>query len=270
MVKKQNEIKLLRIAEFARISLTTPRALRLWQKLGLLRPYKQDRWTGYRYYCPNQVYQVMKIKWLQELGLGLREIKREDIKLSKEKKLIEELDEKIKMLQSRQVFLQRFNRFLKRKKPDLKKVKVGGWRLLIFEIKNGKYYQINQYVKHIWSIATRYPKVEFEPLEITFYKTPYFNPLKSKLKIGLIIKKGKIDKTSLPPNFKLEFYSKRKAYSYSFEGPYRFLMLVYRKLNGYFLSNKITIKSPVFEIYLKGPLNTKNEYKYFTKIYYPF
>ena len=45
-------VKLLTIGEFARESRLSPKALRLYDQLGLLRPCRVDEWTGYRYYAP--------------------------------------------------------------------------------------------------------------------------------------------------------------------------------------------------------------------------
>ena len=48
-------MKLLTIGEFARASRLSPKALRLYDELGLLRPVRVDEYSGYRYYSPDQL-----------------------------------------------------------------------------------------------------------------------------------------------------------------------------------------------------------------------
>ena len=49
------DVKLLTIGEFARASRLSPKALRLYDELGLLRPVRVDEYSGYRYYSPDQL-----------------------------------------------------------------------------------------------------------------------------------------------------------------------------------------------------------------------
>jgi len=67
-------VKLLTIGEFARLSRLSPKALRLYDELGLLRPYRVDEWSGYRYYAPSQLEQARLVGWLRRLGMPLSQI----------------------------------------------------------------------------------------------------------------------------------------------------------------------------------------------------
>jgi len=67
-------VKLLTIGEFARLSRLSPKALRLYDELGLLRPCRVDEWSGYRYYAPSQLEQARLVGWLRRLGLPLAQI----------------------------------------------------------------------------------------------------------------------------------------------------------------------------------------------------
>ena len=62
------------IGEFARRSRLSPKALRLYDRLGLLRPARVDRDSGYRWYAASQLDQARLIAGLRELGLPLAEI----------------------------------------------------------------------------------------------------------------------------------------------------------------------------------------------------
>ncbi len=67
-------VKLLTIGEFARAARLSPKALRLYDELGLLRPYRVDEWSGYRYYAPSQLERARLVAWLRRLGMPLAQI----------------------------------------------------------------------------------------------------------------------------------------------------------------------------------------------------
>ena len=67
-------VKLLTIGEFARLSRLSPKALRLYDELGLLRPSRVDEWSGYRYYAPSQLERARLVAWLRRLGMPLAQI----------------------------------------------------------------------------------------------------------------------------------------------------------------------------------------------------
>lgn len=65
---------MLKIGEFAQLGTVSPKALRLYAQRGLLRPYYIDRFTGYRYYQPEQLARLHRILALKELGFSLEQI----------------------------------------------------------------------------------------------------------------------------------------------------------------------------------------------------
>jgi PPM family protein phosphatase len=67
-------VKLLTIGEFARAARLTPKALRLYDELGLLRPVRVDEASGYRYYSPDQLERARLVAWLRRLGMPLASI----------------------------------------------------------------------------------------------------------------------------------------------------------------------------------------------------
>ncbi len=68
--------ELLKISELADFFGTTPKALRLYEKKGIIVPSKVDPQTGYRYYSADQVKKLNVLVELQELGFSLNEIKK--------------------------------------------------------------------------------------------------------------------------------------------------------------------------------------------------
>ena len=69
-------MELLTIGAFARVTRLSPKALRLYDELGLLRPALVDGESGYRYYDPAQVERARLIAWLRRLGMPLARIGR--------------------------------------------------------------------------------------------------------------------------------------------------------------------------------------------------
>ena len=67
---------MLKIGEFSRLSLTTVKALRFYEREELLTPASIDEWTGYRFYETAQLETAAKIKSYRQLGLSIEEIKR--------------------------------------------------------------------------------------------------------------------------------------------------------------------------------------------------
>ena len=67
---------MLKIGEFSKLSLTTVKALRFYEKEGLLRPASVDEWTGYRYYETAQLETAARIRSYRQLGLSIDEIRR--------------------------------------------------------------------------------------------------------------------------------------------------------------------------------------------------
>ncbi|MGW7662381.1 MerR family transcriptional regulator [Streptomyces sp. NPDC054756] len=61
----------LTIGAFARACRLSPKALRLYDELRLLRPHRVDPDTGYRYYAVGQLERARLVAWLRRLGMPL-------------------------------------------------------------------------------------------------------------------------------------------------------------------------------------------------------
>ena len=68
-------MELLTIGTFARASRLSPKALRLYDELGLLPPVHVDQVSGYRFYSPGQLERARLVAWLRRLGMPLARIK---------------------------------------------------------------------------------------------------------------------------------------------------------------------------------------------------
>ena len=67
---------MLRISDFAQLSRVSPKALRLYDRMGLLKPVKVDSTNSYRYYSATQLSRLNRILVFKELGFSLEQIKR--------------------------------------------------------------------------------------------------------------------------------------------------------------------------------------------------
>jgi DNA-binding transcriptional MerR regulator len=67
-------MSVIRIGSFARIAQVSTRALRLYDKLGLLKPAQVDPSTDYRYYSIDQLPRLNRILALKDLGFSLDQI----------------------------------------------------------------------------------------------------------------------------------------------------------------------------------------------------
>lgn len=64
------------IGEFSKINRITPKTLRHYDAVGLLKPATTDEWTGYRYYSAAQLPDIRQILALKGLGFSLEDIRR--------------------------------------------------------------------------------------------------------------------------------------------------------------------------------------------------
>ncbi|MGW4907274.1 MerR family transcriptional regulator [Streptomyces sp. NPDC004270] len=65
----------LTIGAFAKACRLSPKALRLYDELDLLRPARVDPDTGYRYYATEQLERAWLVAWLRRLGMPLAPIR---------------------------------------------------------------------------------------------------------------------------------------------------------------------------------------------------
>lgn len=69
-----NEFELIKIGELAAMAGISVKALRVYEKKGIIKPVETDKKTGYRYYSAGQLQQVESLLALQDMGFTLSEI----------------------------------------------------------------------------------------------------------------------------------------------------------------------------------------------------
>ncbi len=65
---------MFRIGDFSRFGRVSVKTLRYYDEVGLLKPAKVDRFTGYRYYSGDQLPRLNRILALKNLGLSLEDV----------------------------------------------------------------------------------------------------------------------------------------------------------------------------------------------------
>lgn len=65
----------LSIGDFSRMTHLSVKALRHYHDVGLLEPAEIDRWSGYRYYRPDQVSTAQVIRRFRDLGMPVDQVK---------------------------------------------------------------------------------------------------------------------------------------------------------------------------------------------------
>jgi effector-binding domain-containing protein len=71
MSRPQDQIP---IGMFSMVTRLTPRALRLYDDKGILKPERKEQFTGYRYYSYSQIDRAIMIRNLARFGFGLQEM----------------------------------------------------------------------------------------------------------------------------------------------------------------------------------------------------
>jgi len=66
---------MLKIGEFSKLSHLTVKALRFYEKEGILLPASTDEWTGYRFYETSQLEAAARIRAYRQLELSIDEIR---------------------------------------------------------------------------------------------------------------------------------------------------------------------------------------------------
>ena len=123
---------MLKIGEFANLFNISIKTVRFYEEKNLFKPFYIDKYSGYRYYDEQNIYEMSKILYLKELDFSLDEIKNCDENLVNSK--IEQYKEKIIKLRSNINILENFEIDFDNKtqiKPFINdKQAIGKWNLI--------------------------------------------------------------------------------------------------------------------------------------------
>ena len=245
---------LLTVTQFAKVCHVTPRTIRWYQEIGLLRPRKYSRRNKYAYFSPQQALEIFRIRILQQLDVPLQKIKTQPNSHSLNKQ-ISELQVFIKQKQKEINFLKKLNEILYESDSQnlLKSDNFGPINLFCLKIEDGDYDKIDTYLLELNKFANQ-NGIETLGDGLTFYldNEISYKPKNTPLEVAFAT--ASPPRKGLPGNFYFRNIAKRTVLSYSFEAPnqqlhYVYLPLLYQKLDCFIQKNKINIKNPVFEVY---------------------
>jgi DNA-binding transcriptional MerR regulator len=264
-------MKLYKISEFSRITNLTVKTLRYYDDEGILVPSIRDEYNSYRYYTEEEFEKAKRIVLLRELNFSIAEIKdvlshcEHDADLSfylEEKKTqIEEAIRKNRELIKRislhinppQGEKEKMNYVTEMK--EIPAVLVAAIRY------KGKYDDMGKY------IGTLYKAVKGNAAGVPLcllYDDDYTE--EADIEVCVPIKKE-----IRAQNISVKKLPAIKALCTTHEGSYDSFNLAYKTLTDYVRENKLEMKTPSRQVYIKGPgmIFRGNEAKYITEIIIP-
>ncbi|MFI5265217.1 MAG: MerR family transcriptional regulator [Candidatus Levyibacteriota bacterium] len=267
---------LLTIQEFAKLCRSTPRTLRLYEQMDLLKPVDRGKWNNYRLYDPNQGRLFFRIKLLQNFHVSLEEISKvlkteatQDFLTDKVATLYKEIEEKQKEYR----FLRKFKKFFfEESLSQLVKVETLGPYFLFGKVVAEEHYHLLTSDFEALSELADALHLGRTKLSITLYLEPEkYKPLSTQIEISVVVKKGKIPSGEhLPEGYFLKEMPKTKVYSYKYKGPYEFITLIYERLHELEITKNLPVDFQPFDITFDDFRNKKRSiYDLTTRICFP-
>ena len=185
------EKELLTAGQFAKLASTTKRTVTWYDKEGILKPFQTDH-SGYRFYKPEQIIDFQVILLLRQLNFSIDQIKEflcknrsfKDLFREKRKAVTDEIINLKKRLKTIDLYYNNFEKEDVLVKPAIKIMP----EINIYYLqKVGPYSKIYRFGLELRSYFKKIPKdTEF----IAVFEEPEYKPVKSKFKIGVIVRKG--------------------------------------------------------------------------------
>lgn len=261
---------MLKIGEFSKLSKTTIRALRYYEKEGLFSPSYIDKETGYRYYESNQLEDISTIHFLRQLDFSIAEIKKimegaPILDLLKQKK-----NELQKELEHTQTKLQMIHYFLKERKMMYKAIiKEEPVRMVYY--REGMIEGHNELYSFILGAQKEARRLN-PKLKCTLPDYCYIEYLDGEYKehdirVRYVQAVEEMGKENEMIHFK-EIPS-TKVLSVYHKGSYQRLTEAYRFILDYLKENHLEYSDLFREIYIDGRWNKENEEDYLTEIQVP-
>lgn len=262
----------LTAGEFARLACTTKRTVQYYDKLGILEPSKVDS-TGYRYYKQEQILDFQVILLLRTLKLPLKDIQQylkkgkslKDLFKAKRESVIDEIKYLRFTLKSLDRFFENLETSGTMVKPKIKQVKPFKYYYID---KIGSYSEIAAFCSELISMFENRPK---GTPTLTIFEDKGYRPKKSKMKIGILYKKGLVVKQEYKEIVKKGRVPSFKALTYRHHGPGSTLSLFWKELEKYANKKGYNVNFDVpglidLEIYWKV---SDKDYEQFFEIYLP-
>lgn len=269
MTQGQSQVNLLTIQKFADLCGTTPKALRLYEKKGILKPFKLKSSNNYRFYSVDQARDLMQVKLLQNFGFTLSEIK----SLARKQKISDALSKRIELHNKELLEKQKKGEFLTFIKSFLLEdpnnnlitnSEIGPIKLITKKIDNGEYKKIAQYLGELRQVVKELG-LKTGTDEFAFYLDKNYKPQHTKIEVALPIEVETPFNIQLPENVEIKEYPTTQTKVFTYRGPFEYLNLVYQKL---IQEYKLKSNGPYFDVY-KNASEKISKYDLVTEIIFP-
>lgn len=251
---------MLKIGDFSKFSRVSIKTLRYYDEIGILKPAKVDRFTGYRYYSVDQLSRLNRIIGLKDLGLSLEEINILLADNPSAEKVIELLRVKreaaIARLYEEETRLRRVEEWLKRLEkegtmPDydivvkkLEATQVASVRDIV-----PSYGEVSRLFNELFSYLARH-RVQFASPPLTIYHDAEYMEMDADLEVAVPI----TETIPTTQRIKVQVLPEiEQAACLIHKGPYEDFHLAYRALMNWVEANGYQITWPNREVYLRGP-----------------
>ncbi|MGM9970372.1 MAG: MerR family transcriptional regulator [Anaeroplasma sp.] len=265
---------MFKIGEFSKLSKVTIKALRFYEKEGLINPAYIDEANGYRYYESAQLVEISKIVSLKQIGLSIEEIKSVlNNPLILEKVLINKKDELEETISLNMYQLSKINYLMEEKNMSNE----------IFEkvvpdcyvyYKEGILEDYSQASEFIYNSGKEC--LELNPnikcVEPDYCFVEYLDGEYKEKNVNVRYSQAVI-KTDIPfnesENIKFRQLEETKCICIYHKGAYDLLGESYGKIMKYIEDNKLRIKAFPRECYIDGIWNKENSDDWLTEIQVP-
>ncbi len=260
------------ISQFSKISGLTVKALRYYDKQGMLKPSYRDKNTLYRYYDENDLKKAQLISLLRSLDFSISEIKEVLEMVNNEADLTYILQEKIANIKENilkeKELIKKINSCLS---PDGARTERQTYEITLEEIPptlaasirfTGKYREIGDYIPFLY-------KAVQENVNGAVINCYYDEECMEQADMELCLP----TKKQIAANtVNCKYLPALKAVCTTHYGSYEMLYLAYKALFDYVNEHDIAVITPFREIYEKSPgmIFKGNPQNYVTKILFPY
>lgn len=268
---------MFKIGDFSKLSFVTVKTLRYYDEIGLLKPVKVDRFTGYRYYSAEQLPRLNYIAALKKMGLSLEEItvlinndlsptQVRDIFILKKAELQQRVNEERQRLEQVENLLSQIEKegTMPEYQVVIKKVEPQ----IIASIRDvlPNYGAIGQLYGEIFGyLGSQGITVPAGPTLFICYDTEY---KESDVDVEAGVPVGK----TIPDSGRVKVYElpgMEQAACTVYTGPYDTIGEAYSAIMKWTEENGYQITGPDRELYLTSPADTQDPAKYVTEIQFP-
>ena len=267
---------MFKIGDFSRLSFVTVKTLHYYDEIGLLKPVKVDRFTGYRYYSADQLPRLNYIVALKNLGLSLEEIgtlvnndltstQMRDIFILKKAELKQRVSEEQRRLDQVEKLLDQIEK--EGKMPDYQVVmkKVAPMKIASVRGVVPTYHDVTILYEKIMPVFTEHAAaITGAPLAI------YYDMEHKEKDVDIEVAVPIGEDLDLPEPIKVrELPGEDNVATTIHRGPYDTISVAYQALMTWCESNGYELAGPDREVYLTSPGETKDPSAYVTELQQP-